>query len=79
MYVEAPVRGEPESPPRILTAFRFGRQMRAWVRQEAQRLSVTSSDVVRGAVAHFQAQPPRVREAVVREAVQEGDTPLDRV
>lgn len=79
MSVEAPVREAPESAARILTAFRFGRRMRSWVRQEAERLSVTSSDVVRGAVAHFQAQPPRVREAIVRDAVREGETPLDRV
>jgi Arc/MetJ-type ribon-helix-helix transcriptional regulator len=65
--------------PKVLTAFRFGAAMRSWVRGEAGRLAVTSSDVVRGAVRLLQAQPPDVRDAIVRDAMQEGDTPLDRV
>ena len=65
--------------PKVLTAFRFGAAMRAWVRGEAKRLSATSSDVVRGAVLLLQSQPPNVREAVVRDAIREGDTPLERV
>ena len=68
-----------EVPPKVLTAFRFSVRMRGWVRTEAQRLAVTSSDVVRGAVQLLQEQPPNVREAIVRDAVQEGETPLDRV
>lgn len=68
-----------EAPPKVLAAFRFGVAMRAWVREEAGRLHVTSSDVVRGAVHLLQAQPPAVREAIVRDAVREEDAPLERV
>lgn len=68
-----------EAPPKVLTAFRFGVAMRAWVQHEAKRLHVTSSDVVRVAVQLLQAQSPNVREAIVRDAERDGGTPLERV
>jgi hypothetical protein len=43
------------------------RAQRAWLDAEAERIDrgLTAADVLRGALAHFQAQPERVRELVV--------------
>lgn len=59
--------------------FILPRAWRAWLDGEAGRLSVTSSEVVRGAIHLLQSQPASVRGAVVADAEREGGTPLDRV
>lgn len=49
------------------------RAQRAWLDSEAKRVDagLTAADILRGALAHFQDQPAREREALARRVARE--------
>lgn len=59
------------APHKTYFSAKLPRLVRDWVRAEADRLGVTSSDVLRGALHLLRAQPAEVRRRAVDEAARD--------